>query len=179
MNFNQMKYLLVHILGDLTVKGKPVDVLTEFPPGKHLPAITMNSSGGQGHIETLVHKKMNPLPLDHPWYDPQAPETIYNTAYVYVNVFRGKMLLHVWSESNEERDILVETVTAKLLKNRNNYFRDDLHVQLLNMGSTTDLDQFDSFPPLYHTTMELDFIYYVIHSEEVIPLCDITQEEVD
>lgn len=29
-----MKYLLMYILGDLTVKGKSVDVLAEFPPGK-------------------------------------------------------------------------------------------------------------------------------------------------
>jgi hypothetical protein len=173
MNFNQMKYLLVHILGDLTVTGTPVDVLTEFPPGKRLPAITMNSIGGQGHIETLVHKKMNYLPLDHPWHDPQAPETLYHIEDVYVDVFKGRMLLHVWSESNEERDMLVDEVVAKILKNKNNHFRDDLHVQLINIGSTTDLDQFDSFPPLYHTTMELDFIYYMIHSVEVTPLCDI------
>jgi hypothetical protein len=69
------------------------------------------------------------------------------------------MLLHVWSESNEERDTLVEKITNKILKDKNNHFRDDLHVQLMDIGSSTDLDQFDSFPPLYHTTMELDFIF--------------------
>lgn len=176
MKFNQMKYHLIHVLGDLTVMDRSVDVLTEFPPGEHLPAVTMNSNGGRGHIETLVYKNMNPLPLNHPYFNPQASETLYVTEEVIKYVFEGKLLLHVWAESNEERDILVEKIIDKILKDKNKNFESDLRVQIRNIGATNDIDQFDSFPPLFHTTMEIDYIHETIQSVAVYPLCKIEKK---
>ena len=174
--FNQMKYLLVQILEDLTVMGNPVDILTEFPPGEHLPAVTMNTNGGRGHLETIVYKNMNTLPCYHPYFDLQAPETLYNTEELIKHVFEAKLLLHIWFESNEERDILVEKILHKILKDKNKVLNRNLFVQIRDIGAVSDIDQFDSFPPLFHTTIEVDFIYIIMESQEVIPLCKITKE---
>ena len=171
------KLFLVKLLDGLNFEGnKGVEVLTEFPPGETLPAITMSRFGGE-YKETIGQDSYTPLAADHPHYNKDKPNEVCNQERLWNHGFKSSILLHIWSHSNDERDKIVRKVLELLSWNRHGDLKDKGSVHLRNMGGVTDIDQFELHPVLYHSTISLDFIYYLIYREKVNPFLSMEKNE--
>lgn len=169
------KLFLVKLLEDLKLDGKNVEILTDFPPGKILPSITMSRMGGE-YKETRAHNLHTTLDKDNPYFNQVKPDEDYNTGLLWVSSFKANFLLHVWSHSNDERDLIMRRIMELLLWTRHG--DSELgSVYLKNIGSVTDLDQFELYPVLYHSTVSLEFLYDFIHVKKVNPLLKIEKNE--
>jgi hypothetical protein len=156
----------------MKVGDRLVEVLTEFPPGNALPCVTMSVSGGKGHLETHIHPKYAQLKHEN-----SDPDKMYDCGFMEVSTFEESMLLHVWSETNAQRDNITQKVLYRLVKAWNGPSEEDDSVQIRNIGATTDLDQYGTYPPLYHTTLPLTLIYNVYNLEEAYPFLKYKKRE--
>ncbi|WP_297898203.1 hypothetical protein [Methanobrevibacter sp.] len=84
---SKIKALMVDLFKDkIIINGEKVKIVTEFPPSTKYPCISMNNNGGKGDIETY-----------------RTPNGIWK-------VTNKSFMLHIWSNSNEERDDIVSFV---------------------------------------------------------------------
>jgi hypothetical protein len=171
------KLFLVRLLDGLSLEdNRKVEVLTEFPPGETLPAITMSRFGGE-YKETIGKDSYTPLPANHSYYDKDKSDELCNQERLWFSSFKTSILLHIWTHSNDERDKIIIKVWNLLLWNRHGALKDRGSVNLRNINGVTDLDQFELHPVLYHSTISLDFIYYLVHREKVNPLLSVEIKE--
>lgn len=107
MTVNPAIYCFVQILnGNVVCNGSPVPVRDDFAPGRKRPIVTMVLSDGGGDQDEKVFSKLDPLPENHPYYDPAHPDDNYVQARQEVITQKKRISLHGWADNKEDQDIL-------------------------------------------------------------------------
>jgi hypothetical protein len=226
------RYLFLKLLdGHVTLNSSPVEVLTEFPPNDPLPCITMSSGAGLGETGTYIQDFQNPLPSDNPFYDPENPNELYNTQRRYMDTSEENMMLHVWADTQEDRDNIVRQVrqyirnarlnqypycanfnqttqkcsttnnecdaittsnaysvqgncpypnitdpTDSTYRNPTNYFTiTGVRTWTIKLHQAENIDQLDILPPVFHSTISIDYTIDEYTTVDVNPFIELTE----
>jgi hypothetical protein len=183
MKVHPGKYLLLQLLKDKIInQNKIVPVILEFAPDKKLPAITMSSNGGTGILETYVYKKLEKLPPNHPYYNPKHPDELYTLSNINVNTQQQRLILHIWANTNEERDLINEQILKTLENSKKTKIKlfNELNIPTIGfqIGTASDIDQQDLVPPLYHSTIPIQYTINKIYTEPMTPFCEYHKKQI-
>lgn len=114
-NSNPMMFALVNIFGsNISIRGTTVPVLTEEPPAAGDFSINLVERGGNPEDNTMIFRVMEPLPSDHPYYDPNNPGELYNVASQRRTDQKSVMDIHIWAKVSSDRDMIVRQIITIL-----------------------------------------------------------------
>ena len=230
---DQGRYLFLKLLDQhITLNGNSVEVLVEFPPNEELPCITMSSGAGLGETGTYVQNVTTPLNEDDPNYDRNNPDEQYNTQKQYMDTSEMVMMLHIWADTQEDRDDITRQVMGTIrnarlnlypycvnynvdtqicgttnnqcdaistknpysvqgmcpylditdssspqYRNPSNYFvKTGIRTWTVKPHQPENIDQLDIVPPVFHTTISIDYTIDEYINVNVFPFTEFTLE---
>lgn len=111
VNINPMTYALVNILdGKILINNTPIEVITEEPPLPTLDCINLVERGGVAEDNTKVFDVSEPLPEDHPYYDPTNPDELYVQKLQRRRDQKASIDIHIWANTSSERDNVIKQI---------------------------------------------------------------------
>lgn len=166
LKLDPMKYFMVKILWKrVFYDGKPVIVLTEFPPKGNLPAITMSTDGGLGLVGEMTQYVFDTLDEDHPLYDANNPYQKYCVGKKVTETHKKLLTLHVWGVTGKDRDDILKQVKRC--------------IRLAKMNHYSMCTKFDVATHVCETTGEQCdalSVYNDYSAQGMCPFLDITDE---
>ena len=112
---NAMKFVIVKLLnGNVVIDGKTIPVLTWYGPDDDVDCIGQQLITGGEKRGNIISDVLNPLPEDHPYYDPENPGELYATQSVKSRTVNSTDNLHIWANTPEKRDYIVHEVNRIL-----------------------------------------------------------------
>jgi hypothetical protein len=110
-NVNPMTYALVNILDtNILMNNSPIEILTDEPPLPSLDCVNLVERGGTAQNNTKVFDVSEPLPANHPYYNPNNPDDLYVQKLQRRRDQKGSMDIHVWANRSSDRDSVIKQI---------------------------------------------------------------------